>query len=70
MFKLSVSPKVEILISHRGCLAALAEIDSLIGNEPNQKWLKVSSSAILLPTHESQLLNTLDTILRKQIEPD
>ena len=49
--------------------SAIAEIDSLIKNKPIQKWLTVSSSAVLLPTKQSLLLKTLDSILSSQIEP-
>ncbi len=46
--------------------AALGEIDSLIGNEATQKGLKGPSSAILLPTNESLLLKTLDSIISQK----
>ncbi|WP_269622250.1 o-succinylbenzoate synthase [Prochlorococcus marinus] len=45
--------------------AALAEIDGLIGSESKQNWLKVSSSALLLPTDKSLILSTLDSFLEK-----
>ncbi|WP_241433962.1 MULTISPECIES: o-succinylbenzoate synthase [unclassified Prochlorococcus] len=43
--------------------AALAEMDYLIGNNSNQKWLQSSTSAVLLPNDESLLKKTLDSTL-------
>ncbi|AAP99246.1 MULTISPECIES: o-succinylbenzoate synthase [Prochlorococcus] len=48
--------------------AALAEIDYLIGNDSKNKWLSVTSSALLLPNEESILLNTLQSVLDKHKE--
>ncbi len=47
-----------------GIGAALAEMDDLISENSFQEWLKVSSSAILLPNDESLLLQTIDSNLK------
>ena len=46
--------------------SALAEINSIVGSYSTQEWLQVSSSAILLPTKELELLQTLDSILENK----
>ncbi len=46
--------------------AALAEINCLIGDSSKQKWRKVSSSAILLPSNELELLKNLDSTIENQ----
>ncbi len=44
---------------------ALAEVDNLVGNKSVQDWLRPSSSAILLPTKDSLILNALDLNLKE-----
>ncbi len=46
--------------------AALAEINLLIGDHSEQRWLQVSSSAVLLPNNELELLKSLDSTLENQ----
>ena len=48
--------------------AALAEMNCLIGDGTKQKWLQISSSAVLLPSNELELLKCLDSTLENQYD--